>query len=92
VPLCARMQHSAALRHVQPIRPNASDIRVSSSTRAAVSLLLPALPPRVRALRVEDPQPFRREVLAVTRPDRTPSTRTVIAAIREEAARLINSQ
>ena len=55
------------------------------------SLLLPALPPRVRALRVEDPQPFRREVLAVTRPDRTPSTQTVIAAMREEAARLINS-
>ena len=56
------------------------------------SLLLPALPPRVRALRVEDPQPFRREVLAVTRPDRTPSTQTVIAAMREEATRLINSQ
>ena len=55
------------------------------------SLLLPALPPRVRALRVEDPHPFRREVLAVTGPDRTPSTRTVIAAMREEAARLINS-
>jgi DNA-binding transcriptional LysR family regulator len=56
------------------------------------SLVLPALPPRVRALRVEDPHPFRREVLAVTRPDRTPSTQTVIAAMREEAARLINSQ
>ena len=56
------------------------------------SLLLPALPPRVRALRVEDPQPFRREVLAVTRPDGTPSTHTVIAAMREEAARLTNSR
>jgi DNA-binding transcriptional LysR family regulator len=56
------------------------------------SLLLPALPPGVRALRVEDPKPFRREVLAVTRPDRTPSTQTVIAAMREEAARLIDSR
>jgi DNA-binding transcriptional LysR family regulator len=56
------------------------------------SLLLPALPPRVRALRVEDPQPFRREVLVVTRPNRTPSTHTVITAMRKEAARLINSQ
>jgi DNA-binding transcriptional LysR family regulator len=56
------------------------------------SLLLSALPPRVCALRVEDPQPFRRDVLAVTRPDRTPSTQTVIAAMREEAARLIDSR
>ena len=56
------------------------------------SLLLPALPARVRALRVEDPQPFRREVLAVTRPDRTPSIQTMIAAMREEAARLIDSR
>jgi DNA-binding transcriptional LysR family regulator len=56
------------------------------------SMLLPALPPRVRALRVEDPKPFRREVLAVTRPDRSHSTQTVIAAMREEAARLIDSR
>jgi DNA-binding transcriptional LysR family regulator len=56
------------------------------------SLLLPSIPPNVRALRVEDPQPFRREVLAVTRPDRTLSTQTVIAAMRAQAARLINSQ
>ena len=56
------------------------------------SLLLPGLPPRVRVLRVEDPQPFRREVLAVTRPDRAPSTQTVIDAMRKEAALLINSQ
>ncbi len=54
------------------------------------SLLLPALPPRVHALRVEDPQPFRREVLAVTRPDRTHSIQTVIAAMREEAAQLVD--
>ncbi|HEY2651670.1 MAG TPA: LysR substrate-binding domain-containing protein [Solirubrobacteraceae bacterium] len=56
------------------------------------SLLLPALPPGVRALRVEDPQPFRREVLAVTHPDRTASTQTVITAMRKEAARLIDSR
>ena len=56
------------------------------------SLLLPALPPGVRALRVEDPHPFRREVLAVTRPERTPNTQTVIAALREESARLVNSR
>jgi DNA-binding transcriptional LysR family regulator len=54
------------------------------------SLLLPTLPPRVRALRVEDPQPFRREVLVVTRPDHTPSTQMVSAALLEEAARLNN--
>jgi DNA-binding transcriptional LysR family regulator len=56
------------------------------------SLLLPVLPARVRALRVEDPQPFRRAVLAVTRPDPTPSNQTVIAAMREEAARLTDSR
>lgn len=56
------------------------------------SLLLPALPPRVCALQVEDPQPFRREVLAVTSPDRTTSIQTVIAAMHEEAARLIGSR
>jgi len=56
------------------------------------SLLLPALPAFVRALRVEDPQPFRREVLAVTRPVRTPSIQTMITAMREEAARLLDSR
>ena len=56
------------------------------------SLLLPVLPPCVRALRVEDPQPVRREVLAVTRRDRTPSTQAVVAAMREEAARFIESR
>ncbi len=56
------------------------------------SLLLPALPSHVRALRVEDPQPFRREVLAVTRPDRTPSTEAVVYALREAAGRLIDAR
>jgi DNA-binding transcriptional LysR family regulator len=54
------------------------------------SLLLPALSPGIRALRVEEPHPFRREVLAVTRPERSLSTQTVIAAMRKEAARLID--
>jgi DNA-binding transcriptional LysR family regulator len=66
---------------------------VSAGLGVAVipSLLLPALPPGVRALRVEDPQPFRREVVAVTHLDRTPSTQTVIAAMRDEATRLTSS-
>jgi DNA-binding transcriptional LysR family regulator len=52
------------------------------------SLLLPALPPHVRALRVEDPHPFRRDVLAVTRADRSASMQTFIHVLREEAIQL----
>jgi DNA-binding transcriptional LysR family regulator len=52
------------------------------------SVLVPALPLGVRALRVEDPRPFRRDVLAVTLPDRSPSIEAVIGALRTEAARL----
>jgi DNA-binding transcriptional LysR family regulator len=52
------------------------------------SLLTPALPPGVLAVRVEDPRPLRREVLAVTRPDRSSSTRAVIDALHEEASLL----
>lgn len=46
------------------------------------SLLADALPPGVRAIPVEDPRPFRREVLAVTRPDRTPAAQALIDALR----------
>lgn len=52
------------------------------------SLLTEALPPGVHAIRVEDPRPFRREVLAATRPDRSPSTQAVIDALHEEATPL----
>jgi DNA-binding transcriptional LysR family regulator len=52
------------------------------------SVLVPALPPGVRALRVEDPRPFRRDVLAVTLPDRSPSVDAVIGALHAEADRL----
>jgi DNA-binding transcriptional LysR family regulator len=52
------------------------------------SVFVPALPPGVRALRVEDPRPFRRDVLAVTLPDRSPSIDAVIGALHAEAARL----
>jgi DNA-binding transcriptional LysR family regulator len=52
------------------------------------SVLVPALPLGVRALRVEDPRPFRRDVLAVTLPDRSPSIEAVIGALHTEAARL----
>jgi DNA-binding transcriptional LysR family regulator len=52
------------------------------------SVLVPALPAGVRALRVEDPRPFRRDVLAVTLPDRSPSVDAVIGALHTEAARL----
>jgi DNA-binding transcriptional LysR family regulator len=50
------------------------------------SLLTPALPPGVRAITVEDPRPFRREVLVATLPDRSPSTQTVIDALHHEAS------
>jgi DNA-binding transcriptional LysR family regulator len=52
------------------------------------SLLVPALPPGIRALRVEDPRPFRRDVLAVTLPARSPSIDAVLSALYAEAARL----
>jgi DNA-binding transcriptional LysR family regulator len=52
------------------------------------SLLTDALPPGVHAIRVEDPRPLRRGVLAATRPDRSPSATAVIAAMHEEATRL----
>jgi DNA-binding transcriptional LysR family regulator len=46
------------------------------------SLLADALPPGVRAVRVEDPRPLRREVLAVTRPGRPASVQALIDALR----------
>lgn len=52
------------------------------------SLLTPALPPGVHAITVEDPRPFRREVLVATLPDRSPSTQTVIDALHHEASLL----
>jgi DNA-binding transcriptional LysR family regulator len=52
------------------------------------SLLTLALPPGVRAIRVEDPRPFRREVLAATLPDRPPSTQALIHALHDEASLL----
>jgi DNA-binding transcriptional LysR family regulator len=55
------------------------------------SLLTPALPPGVRAIIVEDPRPLRREVLAVTLPDRSPGTQAVIDALHHEAARLLET-
>lgn len=52
------------------------------------SLLTAVLPPGVRAIRVEDPRPLRREVLAATVPDRSASTQALIDALREEASLL----
>jgi DNA-binding transcriptional LysR family regulator len=52
------------------------------------SLLAGALPPGVRALRVEDPRPLRREVLAVTRPERAPATQALIDALHAAAGEL----
>ena len=52
------------------------------------SLFVPALPSGVRALRVDDPRPFRRDVLAVTLPTRSPSVDAVIGALHAEAASL----
>jgi DNA-binding transcriptional LysR family regulator len=53
------------------------------------SVLVPALPPGVRAVRVEDPRPFRRDVLALTLPDRSPSINAIISALHGEATRLV---
>ena len=52
------------------------------------SLLTEALPLGVRAITVEDPRPVRREVLAATRPGRSPSAQALIDALRSEASRL----
>jgi DNA-binding transcriptional LysR family regulator len=52
------------------------------------SLFVPALPPGVRALRVDDPRPFRRDVLGVTLPARSASIDAVIGALHTEAASL----
>jgi DNA-binding transcriptional LysR family regulator len=46
------------------------------------SLLAGSLPPGVKAIAVEDPRPVRREVLAVTRPDRTPGEQVLVDALR----------
>ncbi len=46
-------------------------------------LLADSLPPGVRAVPVEDPRPFRREVLAVTRPDRSAAVQALVDALRE---------
>jgi DNA-binding transcriptional LysR family regulator len=59
------------------------------------SLLAGALPSGVRALRVEDPRPLRREVVAVTRPDRAMNNAALIDALHaagsEVAAMLADS-
>ena len=52
------------------------------------SVFVPALPPGVCALRVDDPRPFRREVLAVTLPARSPSIDAVVEALHVEASAL----
>jgi DNA-binding transcriptional LysR family regulator len=52
------------------------------------SLFVPALPPTVRALTVDDPRPFRRDVLVATSPARSPSVDAVIGALHAEAASL----
>ena len=46
-------------------------------------LLADALPAGVQAIPVDDPRPVRREVLAVTRPDRTPAEQALVDALRE---------
>jgi DNA-binding transcriptional LysR family regulator len=52
------------------------------------SLLLWALPPGVRALRVDDPRPLRREVVAATRPDRSANTAALIKSLHAAASPL----
>jgi DNA-binding transcriptional LysR family regulator len=52
------------------------------------SLLLWALPPGVRALRVDDPRPLRREVVAATRADRSANTGALIKSLHAAASPL----
>lgn len=52
------------------------------------SLLAGALPSGVRALRVEDPRPLRREVVAVTRRDRPPNATALIEALHTAGSEL----
>ena len=52
------------------------------------SLLLPALPPDVRAIRVEDPQAWHRDVLAVTHTERGPGVQALLSALHREAGEL----
>ncbi len=50
------------------------------------SLIADALPPGVRAIAVDDPRPVRREVLAVTRPERTPAAQALVDALRQSVS------
>lgn len=45
-----------------------------------------AMPPGVQLVAVDAPRPVRRSVLAVTRPERSPSAIALVQALREEAA------
>ena len=44
------------------------------------------MPPGIRLVAVDDPNPVRRSVVAVTQPDRSPSAAALIRAMREEGA------
>jgi DNA-binding transcriptional LysR family regulator len=45
-----------------------------------------AMPPGVELVAVDDPQPVRRSVVAVTRPERSPSAASLVECLREEGA------
>ncbi|MBE2317275.1 LysR family transcriptional regulator [Solirubrobacter sp. CPCC 204708] len=51
------------------------------------SLLADALPPGLHAINVDDPRPVRREVLAVTRPDRSAATQALVDALAQASRR-----
>jgi DNA-binding transcriptional LysR family regulator len=50
------------------------------------TLISDTLPPGIRLITVDDPRPLRREVLAVTLPERSPGVDALISALRVEGA------
>ncbi len=80
------LDHEAAIAYALrawPARPGL----VAGGLGIAVipSLIADTLPPGVCAIRVEDPRPLHRELLAATLPNRSPGAQAVIDALRAVA-------
>ncbi len=49
------------------------------------------MPPGIQLVAVDEPHPVRRSVLAVTRPERSPSAVAVVQALREEGSLMVGA-
>jgi hypothetical protein len=49
------------------------------------------IPPGIRLVAVDEPQPVLRSIVAVTRAERSPSALALVRALREEAAPIAES-